>query len=158
MEFCYSFFLKNMVIVWVIVVVIEKGGLLCWQCWYVVVESGFIDFGVSFVSNDFLQFGVDFVQQFVVVFCYCNIEILMFKFGIWYQFELFFWVLFDVVFYYFDVVYCGVDVVFKQFLEYQWGIVEVFDCGVVFIQYFRNYDIVGVGVYYFDFFVFQGCQ
>ncbi|SVR12785.1 putative ABC transport system periplasmic binding component [Klebsiella pneumoniae] len=57
-----------------------------WQRRHVVVEPGFIDFGVSPVSNDLLQPGVDFAQQFTVAFRHRNTEILTLKFGIRHQF------------------------------------------------------------------------
>ena len=85
-----------------------------WQRRHVVVEPGFIDFGVSPVSNDLLQPGVDFAQQFAVAFRHRNTEILTLKFGIRHQLELLLRVLFDVVLHHPDVANRGADAVLKQ--------------------------------------------
>lgn len=129
-----------------------------WQRRHVVVEPGFIDFGVSPVSNDLLQPGVDFAQQFTVAFRHRNTEILTLKFGIRHQLELLLRVLFDVVLHHPDVANRGADAVLKQLLEHQRGIVEALDRGAVFTQHLRNHDIAGAGVHHPDLLVFQGRQ
>lgn len=52
----------------------------------------------------------------------------------------------DVVFDYWFIGYDGVDVVVFQFFQGQWGGVEVFDFGVVFVQYLLYQFVVGGGV------------